>query len=151
VSDVVSTEIVALIFDFDDTLAPDSTTKLVKNSGIDTNQFWQTARILVEQGYDQPSAYLKLILDNVGAGKALGSLTNVKLREFGSSLDSDFYPGLPQFFDEIRDHVRSSYKNIEIEFYIVSGGLYEVVAGSAMVKKYFKAVYGCHLDLPPRN
>ncbi|HTZ95611.1 MAG TPA: HAD family hydrolase [Terriglobales bacterium] len=144
-SDVVSTEIVALIFDFDDTLAPDSTTKLLKNGGIDTNKFWQNARTLVEQGYDQPSAYLKLILDNVGEGKALGGLTNARLRDFGASLDRDFYPGLPGFFDEIRDDVRSNYRNIQIEFYIVSGGLYEVVAGSAIVRKYFKAIYGCHL------
>jgi hypothetical protein len=100
VSDVVSTEIVALIFDFDDTLVPDSTTTLLKNSGIETNKFWQDARTLVEQGYDQPSAYLKLILDNVGDGKALGNLTNAKLRELGASLDDDFYPGLPQFFDD---------------------------------------------------
>jgi hypothetical protein len=145
VSDVVSTEIVALIFDFDDTLAPDSTTKLLKTSSIDTNRFWQDARTLVERGYDQPSAYLKLILDNIGEGKALGRLTNATLRQFGASLDGDFYPGLPQFFDEISNYVGQNYKNIQIEFYIVSGGLYEVVAGSAIVRKYFKSIYGCHL------
>jgi hypothetical protein len=145
VSDIVATEIVALIFDFDDTLAPDSTTKLLKSSGIDTNKFWADARALVEQGYDQPSAYLKLMLDNVGAGKPLGNLTNAKLRDFGASLDADFYPGLPGFFDEVRDYVRRNHKNIEIEFYIISGGLYEVVMGSTVVRNYFKAVYGCHL------
>ena len=144
-SDITATEIVALIFDFDDTLVPDSTTKLLRTSGIDTNQFWQEARRLVELGYDQPSAYLKLILDNVGDGKPLGNLTNSALRAFGASLDGDFYPGLPEFFDEVREQVRANYKNVEIEFYIVSGGLYEVVAGCGVVRKYFKGVYGCHL------
>jgi hypothetical protein len=46
VSEIVATEIVALIFDFDDTLAPDSTTKLLREHGIDTNKFWQEARAL---------------------------------------------------------------------------------------------------------
>lgn len=144
-SDIVATEIVALIFDFDDTLVPDSTTKLLKAHGIDTNGFWQEARTLVEQGYDQPSAYLKLILDNVGAAKPLGELTNARLRKFGEAVDHDFYPGLPDFFDWVRDYVNGNYKNIAVEFYIVSGGLYELVAGSAVVRKYFKAIYGCHL------
>jgi hypothetical protein len=145
VSEIVATEIVALIFDFDDTLAPDSTTKLLREHGIDTNKFWQEARALVQLGYDQPSAYLKLILDNIGAGKPLGHLTNASLRSFGRTLDRDFYPGLPAFFDWVRDYVKSSYKNIEIEFYVVSGGLYELIRGSEVVQKYFRAVYGCHL------
>jgi hypothetical protein len=145
VSDIVATEIVALIFDFDDTLAPDSTTKLLKTHGIDTNKFWQDARNLVELGYDQPSAYLKLILDNVGAGKPLENLTNSYLRKFGTSVDTDYYPGLPDFFEWVRNYVRGNYKNIDVEFYIVSGGLYELIAGSAVVKNYFKAIYGCHL------
>jgi hypothetical protein len=145
VSDIVATEIVALIFDFDDTLVPDSTTKFLKASGIDINKFWQDARSLVAFGYDQPSAYLKLLLDNVGPKKPLGDLTNGHLRKFGESLDGDYYPGLPGFFDWVREYVRDNHKNIEIEFYIVSGGLYELIAGSSIVRKYFKGIYGCHL------
>jgi len=146
VVDVVATDIVALVFDFDDTLAPDSTTKLLRAHGIDTAKFWQTeAKALVASGYDPPSAYLKLLLDNIGPGKPLGELTNAKLREFGASLDADFYPGLPEFFDDVREDVAKNYKNIQVEFYIVSGGLYEVLTGSSVVRKYFRAVYGCHL------
>jgi len=144
--DTVSTDVVALIFDFDDTLAPDSTSTLLRSHGIDLSKFWQTdAKALLGRGYDQPSAYLKLLIDNIGEGKPLGPLTNAKLREFGATLDADFYPGLPDFFDDVRSDVEKNYKNIQVEFYIISGGLYEVVRGSAIVQKYFKAVYGCHL------
>jgi haloacid dehalogenase-like hydrolase len=144
--DIVSTDVVALIFDFDDTLAPDSTSKLLRAYGIDPTKFWQTdARALLERGYDQPSAYLKLLIDNIGEGKPLGLLTNAKLREFGATLDGDFYPGLPDFFDDVRSDVAKNYKNIQVEFYIISGGLYEIVKGSGIVQKYFNAVYGCHL------
>jgi hypothetical protein len=80
--------------------------------------------------------------DNIGEGKPLGLF---KLRQFGGTLDVDFYPGLPDFFDDVRNDVAKNYKNIQVEFYIISGGLYEVVKGSALVQKYFNAVYGCHL------
>jgi FMN phosphatase YigB (HAD superfamily) len=49
VAQVTSTDIVAVIFDFDDTLVPDSTSKLLKEHGIDPTAFWQhDARRLIE-------------------------------------------------------------------------------------------------------
>lgn len=140
------TEIVAVVFDFDDTLLPDSTTMLLKQHGIDTDNFWGVqARELIQQGYDPPTAYLNLILGNVGEGKPLGLLTNKRLRDFGASLDSSFHPGLPQFFEDVRSDVKSKFKNINVEFYIVSSGLQAVMEGSGIVQKYFSAAYGCQL------
>src|SRR5208282_5071755 len=140
------TDIVAVIFDFDDTLLPDSTTRLLKSHGIDTDDFWgKQARDLIQQGYDPPTAYLNLMLRNIGEGKPLGLLTNQKLYEFGSSLDGLFHEGLPQFFEDVWLEVKSSFKNIEVEFYIVSAGLQPVMEGSAIVRKYFRAAYGCQL------
>jgi hypothetical protein len=140
------TDIVAIIFDFDDTLLPDSTTKLLKSHGIDTDDFWgRQARELILQGYDPPTAYLNLMLKNIGEGKPLGLLTNQKLYEFGSTLDGLFHEGLPQFFEDVWLEVKSKFKNIEVEFYIVSAGLQPVMEGSAIVRKYFRAVYGCQL------
>jgi phosphoglycolate phosphatase-like HAD superfamily hydrolase len=140
------TDIVAVIFDFDDTLLPDSTTRLLKSHGIDTDDFWgNQARDLIQQGYDPPTAYLNLMLRNIGEGKPLGLLTNQKLYEFGSSLDGVFHEGLPQFFEDVWLEVKSRFKNIEVEFYIVSAGLQPVMEGSAIVRKYFRAAYGCQL------
>ena len=145
-AEIIKRDLVALVFDLDDTLVPDSTTKLLKEYGIDTVRFWQQdVNALVQAGYDPPVAWLNLLLQSVGHGRPLGELTNAKLRAFGASLDQTFYPGLPQFFEDVRNSVRETYENIEVEFYIVSGGLYEVARGSAIIRKYFKAVYGCHL------
>jgi hypothetical protein len=33
-------DVIALIFDFDDTLAPDSTSGFLESVGVDTQQFW---------------------------------------------------------------------------------------------------------------
>ena len=72
-------------------------------------------------------------------------LNNGALRAFGTSLDSKFYPGLPQMFLDLRDIV-SDYRDTSIEFYIVSGGLQEVIGGSQIVRDHFTGFYGCQLD-----
>src|SRR5690348_7330557 len=96
-------EVLAVIFDFDGTLVPDSTTKLLAEHKIDTDQFWgQEAKALVDEGFDPTLAYLELILDRIGPGKPLGDLTSAKLRDFGAGLDKDFYPGLATLFKDLR-------------------------------------------------
>lgn len=140
--------VIAVIFDFDDTLLPDSTSALLRHHGIDDKAFWSVEqKALFDKGYDQPMAYLNPLLARVGDGKPLGKLTNEKLREFGASLDSTWFPGLPDMFDDIRAMVaKAPFRDIQVEFYIVSGGLQEVIAGSAIVQKHFQGWYGCELD-----
>jgi len=146
--DVINIDIVALIFDFDDTLAPDSTSALLEKHGIAPIDFWtRDVKQLVKEGYDPPAAWLKLLLENVGNSedKKLGNLTNAMLREFGAAFRSDyFYPGVPDFFDDIEKEVRENYEGIKVEFYIVSGGLYEVIS-STRISNRFEGIYGCHL------
>jgi len=147
-SEVTVTEIIAIVFDFDDTLMPDSTSKFLRFHSIDPDDFWPRSSELLEHGYDQPSSYLKLLLDNVGEGKPLGMLTNEALMRFGETLDADFFQGLPDFFDDVRAKV-SKFRNIGVEFYIISGGLQAIMQGNRIVKKYFSAAYGCLLGDDP--
>lgn len=137
--------VLAVVFDFDDTLVPDSTTKLLKSKGVDTEKFWgKDVPNLVDEGYDPPLAYLRLMLEMVGDERPLGHLRLADLTGFGATLDDDFYPGLPDLFDELQGMVKE-YRDISIEFYIISGGLEAVVLGSNTVKKHFSGVYGCRL------
>jgi phosphoserine phosphatase len=143
--------VLAVIFDYDDTLVPDSTTALLEAHGIDTEDFWKVqAPSLVSEGYDPPLAYLRLMLERIGPGRALGELTNSDLREFGSTLDRTYFPGLPELFDDLRTEV-ASYRDVSVEFYIVSGGLEEVIAGSEVVQRHFDGFYGCQLGEDPRT
>jgi phosphoserine phosphatase len=138
-------ETLAVVFDFDDTLVPDSTTKLLRSHDVDPKKFWtKDVRGLIRSGFDPSLAWLKLLLDNVGSGKPLGQLTKKSLHEFGGSLDADFYQGIPEIFDDLRSLVKKA-KVGEIEFYIVSGGLQDIVEGSKIVKKYFSGIYACDL------
>lgn len=141
----------AIIFDFDDTLAPDSTTKLLQNYKIDPQKFWtKDVKALVSSGFDPSLAYLKILLDNIGDGKLLGPLTNKDLREFGKKLDPQFYPGLRGLFPDLKRVVKR-YKYVDIEFYVISGGLQEVIEGSKFVKENFAGVYGCQLAGDTKN
>jgi hypothetical protein len=132
-SDITVTEIIAIVFDFDDTLMPDSTSKLLRASGVKLEEFWPKSDELIRQGYDQPTAYLKLLLDNVGDGKPLGKLTNDDLAKFGAGLDGDFFSGLPGFFDDVRAQVSGR----------------AIMEGNGIVRKYFAGAYGCQLGTDP--
>lgn len=136
---------IAIIFDFDDTLTDDSTTKLLEANGIDAVDFWRNKNNkLVEAGWNPTLSYLKLLLDNVGAGKPLGLLSNQALREFGKTLK--FYKGIPRLFTDLTKIVKEhEVSNPSIEFYIVSGGLEEIILGSN-IAKYFKNIWGCRFE-----
>lgn len=137
-------EVIALIFDFDDTLLPDSTTMLLESRGIDTDRFWKIdAKSLLDEGYDPTIAYLNLILENIGPDKPLGNLTNKDLSAFGATLDDKFFPGVFELADDLRALVRETSRDISVEFYIISGGLQEVILGSKFVRETFDGVYGC--------
>ena len=136
---------IAVVFDFDDTLVPDSTTALLESRGIDAREFWsKLVPPLVDDGYDPPLAYLRLILDRVGRHMPFGMLRNQDLREFGALLDEQYFSGLPPMFEDLQNLVQE-FRDVSIEFYIVSGGLQEVIAGSNIVRDYFNGFYGCQL------
>ena len=138
--------IVAVVFDFDDTLMPDSTTALLTSFDIDVEEFWRTrAPALVSKGYDPPMAYLRLILELVGDGKPLGRLSNKDLAKFGATLDDRYFSGIPDVFDDLNALVKDV-RDVSVEFYIVSSGIQDLIKGSAIVQNYFSGVYACQLD-----
>lgn len=137
-------DVIALVFDFDDTLLPDSTTLLLESKGIDTERFWKVdAKALWKQGFDPTLAYMNLILENTGEGKPLGLLTVDDLRAFGASLDDQFFPGVRNLAGDLRELVADVARDISVELYIVSGGLQDVIDGNQFVRDTFHATYGC--------
>jgi phosphoserine phosphatase len=135
---------VAVIFDFDDTLTDESTTKLLQHYGVDAVDFWQkqNKELILEQGWDPIPAYMKLMLDNVGEGMPLGKLTNEDLRRFGGTLK--FYPGVATLFKDLRAIAQEhSISHPSVEFYVITSGLEEIVKGSKIAKE-LNAILGCN-------
>ena len=79
-------DVIALIFDFDDTLAPDSTSGFLDSLGVDTQQFW-TKRVdpLLAQDWDPVPAYLHEMIALSREGQH-GAITREKLQQWGKTL-----------------------------------------------------------------
>ena len=142
---------IALIWDFDRTLIPGYMQgPLFNRFGIDPVEFWREVDALPEF-YRQRGAdligpdilYLHHILTYVRAGRFAG-LNNAMLRELGA--DIQFYAGLPDFFDQLRKRLEASpdygEHGIELEHYIVSSGLRQMILGSA-IAPYVEQVWAC--------
>lgn len=134
---------IALIFDFDDTLTPDSTTSFLKFRGVDIVKFWDNDfNKLVKNGWCPTHAVLKLILDLTRPGAKLEGLTNSQLSSFGKGIKP--YPGIPQFFQRIKKVV-GKFPGISVKFWIISGGLEEMILGCNKISKHIDGIWGCQL------
>ncbi len=134
--------IVALIFDFDDTLIDDTTTRFLESRGVPAQRFWRSdVDGLVLQGWDPTLAYLSLILDMAEPGGSLEGIGNAQLREFGASLEP--YPGIADLFQDLRGIAREHrLSSPAVEFYVVSGGLEEIIRGTTLAP-LFDGIWGC--------
>ena len=134
----------SVIFDFDDTLTDESTTKLLDQYGIDTRAFWKRHEEVICAGWDTPLAYLQMILEHVGPGRALGNLSNAALNSFGSTLD--FYKGVPDLFADLEAITKQHHvSRPTVEFYIVSSGLEQIIKGTS-IANYFSGIWGCRFS-----
>jgi len=142
--------IIACIWDFDKTLIPEyMQSPLFRRYGVNEANFWAETNSLMDQyrrrGYQLSGeiAYLNHLLTNVLAG-AMPDLNNKILRQCGAEIK--FYPGLPDFFSRAKTFVteREIFRKheIQLEHYIVSTGLADMIRGSAIFP-YVDGVWGC--------
>ena len=150
--------IIAIIWDFDKTLIPHYMQKpLFEHYGVNDKNFWAEVNALSDyygkHGLEvmPDSSYLGHILTYVRHG-IFKDLSNNLLFELGKEIE--FYPGLPDFFPKLQkeieeDPVFSTY-NIEVEHYIVSTGLRQMILGSK-IASYVKGIWGCEFaeDVAP--
>jgi phosphoserine phosphatase len=142
-------EVIAVIFDFDDTLAPDTTTMLLREHGIDTDRFWkEEVRGLVDQGYDQAVAWLTLVAEMARTGGPLENLSIGRLAEFGSRVDDMLYPGILDLLDDLEQAV-AGVRDVRVEFFVISGGLRELLEGCRLVRERFAGLYASELGEDP--
>jgi len=149
-STLFTQNIIACVWDFDKTLIPAyMQAPLFRRYGIDEPTFWAETNALAEnyrkRGYhiSPEISYLNHLLTYVLSGK-MGGLSNKVLRECGQQID--FYPGLPKFFERSRAWVKAKPEyakhDLQLEHYIVSTGLAEMVRGSA-IAPYIDGVWAC--------
>jgi len=137
-----SQTIIALIYDYDQTLSPHymQDEVIFPRFGINPQAFWKKCNELVAtQGYDNELAYMKTMLDYL----ELDRPTNAELRTLGAELT--FYKGLPEMFEEFKTGLLTPEQEamgIAVENYVISSGLKVLLEGSRLAP-HVKAIFGC--------
>lgn len=129
---------IALLYDFDYTLAHGFMQQfgLMQDLGFDdiNAYFKECERVSLDSEMDMCLSMMCGILE---LAKHKGKVvTKEYLRSFGK--DIEYYDGVTEWFDKINS-IGASF-GYEIEHYIISSGVKEIVEGSS-IAKYFKRVY----------
>lgn len=157
--DIRTHHTLACIWDFDKTLTPGyMQSPLFQEYGIDEAAFWtevnRLPEIYAQRGVhvSKDTVYLNHLLSYVKNGPLKG-LSNKKLRELGAKIQ--LCPGVPAVFGKLRNYAKKLGEefclDIDLEHYIVSTGLAEMIRGSA-VAAHVDGIYGCEFieqPLPP--
>ena len=127
----------AICYDFDRTLSPDDmqTFTLIPSFGVDKSEFWHESDMLaVENLMDNNLAWMyELIKYSKFKGK---SLRKEYFNEIGR--DVQLYHGVLSWFENVNAYAAE--RGIEVEHYIISSGLKEIIEGSK-IAPYISRVY----------
>ncbi|MFA5489403.1 MAG: HAD family hydrolase [Candidimonas sp.] len=128
-------DVIALIFDFDDTLAPDSTSGFLADIGVDVEAFWQQRvnPLLFEQDWDPVPAYLHEMIA-VSRSRRHGLITRERLEDWGRRLP--LHSGVDTLFERLRAVVKANHPQVQLEFYLISSGIGDVVRHTAIAHEF---------------
>jgi len=148
---MASQNTIAIVFDCDDTLCPDTITFLLQSYGIAPKSFWEEVANEVDAGWDPPLAYMYKIIDFVKSG-IMPDLTNDKLRQIGAQIR--FFPGIPGLFDDLHRFIKRRQEFVDaqifLEFYVITGGFEEMIRGS-LIAPHMTDIFGCTFSEDPRT
>ena len=127
--------IVALLYDFDKTLCTQDMQNytFIPSLGMEPGSFWQEANLFGQrEEMDSILAYMYMMLKK--SRELNVPLTRDFLRQCGRSID--FFPGVQDWFGRINAH--GAALGVEVEHYVISSGLREIIEGSAIAEAFTK-------------
>ena len=131
--------VLAVCYDFDKTLSPDNMQAqgYIQDVGCEVDAFWdESNRLAAENEMDSNLAYMYLMAEKAKERKLV--LTREALQDYGSRVE--LYPGVEGWFDRMRAYGRE--QGVQVEHYILSSGLKEMIEGTSLYKKRaFDAVF----------
>jgi len=131
------TKIITIITDCDNTLLPDAPSLLLKENGINPQDFWDKISEMVNDKWDPPIAWMTELVNLMNDGK-IKQNTNAKLAEFGASIE--VYPGAATFLDEMNETIGKEL-DVKIEGYVVSSGIESLMKGTK-ISQSFTDIFG---------
>lgn len=131
--------IIAIMYDFDKTLCTRDMQEygFIPSLNMTSQEFWgEVGTLSKEKVMDPILAYLYHMLKK--AQEKDLSITKDSLVSLGG--DIQYYPGVEEWFERINEYGREN--GVEIEHYVISSGIKEIIEGST-INKHFKKVYAC--------
>lgn len=128
---------IAIMYDFDKTLCTKDMQEysFIPNLGMKADIFWEEAtKLRINEKMDSVLAYMYL-MSNMMREKNT-PLTRKYLNDMGKNIE--LFNGVETWFKRINNYAKKY--NMEIEHYIISSGIKEIIEGS-VVGKYFKCIY----------
>ncbi len=129
--------VIAIMYDFDKTLCGKDMQEytFIPNLGLEALEFWKEADILRKDNkMDQVLAYMYLMFKKMVDNNR--SLKRQYLNDMGKNIE--LFPGVEEWFIRINEYGKEH--GMEIEHYIISSGLKEIIEGTS-IGKYFKKIY----------
>ena len=131
--------VIAIMYDFDKTLC----TKDMQDYGfipsldMQPSEFWQKANVFGSGAQmDGVLAYLYTMIEEC---KRKGiALTREVLTQHGKGIE--LYPGVKEWFDRI--NLYGAAQGVQIEHYVISSGIKEIIEGSGIAEKFTK-IFAC--------
>lgn len=138
---------IALMYDFDKTLCTKDMQEytFIPNVGMTTKEFWRESNMLAtENKMDSILAYMRVMLETAHSSRK--SICRDEFVKLGKDLK--FYSGVEQWFKRINSFGKDL--GVNIEHYIISSGLHEIIEGSSIFKN-FKEVFACEFLYDENN
>ncbi len=127
----------AICYDFDKTLSPDDMQSftLIPSLGMSKEEFWPESNKLAKENLmDNNLAWMyQLIVKSKACRK---SISRDYFKQIGQ--DVPLYKGVDTWFDRVNRY--GEQKGVEVQHYIISSGLKEIIEGSS-IAKHFKRIY----------
>ncbi|SDF77301.1 haloacid dehalogenase-like hydrolase [Celeribacter baekdonensis] len=132
---------IALVYDFDGTLSPEPMQHygVLSELGVEASDFWNDVKEKKsKERAEELLVYMKEMIDlaeerNVSLDKKAFANHGAKIKLF---------EGVETWFPRINKYIRDRAPDIEVEHYIISAGLKEMIVGCS-IAKYFKEIYAC--------
>ncbi|MBD2258045.1 HAD family hydrolase [Pseudanabaena sp. FACHB-2040] len=140
---------IAIVFDFDDTLAPDTFDALIESLELDVETFRQERyQPLLDAGWDSTLARGYALLQESQRRQPNQRITRDYLVQLGKQFQP--FDGLEEMFDRLHQIVRDLNPKIDLEFYVISGGIEEIACHTSIAHN-FKRIWGCQFHYDDRG
>ena len=127
-------ERIAVVFDFDDTLGPDSATGFLKQAGIkDIEGFWEEVGTMMVDNWDPVPACLNYMIEASDDGR-MEPMTRDALTAWGKELP--LFDGVEHVFSHLRKVAKETNPRVSLEFYLISSGIGDVLRNTGIADEF---------------